>query len=311
MSLEIQYISKNNQIETSDGRDTVPYDTTFTWYDYNSFNDKEQLLEDFYFKEDRLEDETTKRYRPQYYKFDDYQLLICHVIDRDTLEAHAINISIMKDVIVTYHDGVLDDFINIAEIIKHKHEDLEVDIALHILHATVDQYFDIVHEIEDDVMLFEEKHGNEKKGEDITAKMFDLRKRIFRVKRVIVPMEELVEKFKEQEDIFNSSQSEPILSKINSKIDRQQLIIQFSEEMIDEMKDNYISYNTFRMNKIINVLTIISAVFLPLTLITGIYGMNFENMPELSWPPAYFVTLGAMIIISVCMLGYFKYKDWM
>ena len=311
MSLEIQYISKNNQIETSDGRDTVPYDTTFTWYDYNSFNDKEQLLEDFNFKEDRLEDETTKRYRPQYYKFDDYQLLICHVIDRDTLEAHAINISIMKDVIVTYHDGVLDDFIDIAEIIKHKHEDLEVDIALHILHATVDQYFDIVHEIEDDVMLFEEKHGNEKKGEDITAKMFDLRKRIFRVKRVIVPMEELVEKFKEQEDIFNSSQSEPILSKIDSKIDRQQLIIQFSEEMIDEMKDNYISYNTFRMNKIINVLTIISAVFLPLTLITGIYGMNFENMPELSWPPAYFVTLGIMIIISVCMLGYFKYKDWM
>src|SRR5699024_1602458 len=311
MSLEIQYISKNNQIETSDGRDTVPYDTTFTWYDYNSFNDKEQLLEDFNFKEDRLEDETTKRYRPQYYNFDDYQLLICHVIDRDTLEAHAINISIMKDVIVTYHDGVLDDFIDIAEIIKHKHEDLEVDIALHILHATVDQYFDIVHEIEDDVMLFEEKHGNEKKGEDITAKMFDLRKRIFRVKRVIVPMEELVEKFKEQEDIFNSSQSEPILSKIDSKIDRQQLIIQFSEEMIDEMKDNYISYNTFRMNKIINVLTIISAVFLPLTLITGIYGMNFENMPELSWPPAYFVTLGIMIIISVCMLGYFKYKDWM
>ncbi|CAM4214105.1 CorA family divalent cation transporter [Jeotgalicoccus halotolerans] len=311
MSLEIQYISKNNQIETSGGRDTVPYDTTFTWYDYNSFNDKEQLLEDFNFKEDRLEDETTKRYRPQYYKFDDYQLLICHVIDRDTLEAHAINISIMKDVIVTYHDGVLDDFIDIAEIIKHKHEDLEVDIALHILHATVDQYFDIVHEIEDDVMLFEEKHGNEKKGEDITAKMFNLRKRIFRVKRVIVPMEELVEKFKEQEDIFNSSQSEPILSKINSKIDRQQLIIQFSEEMIDEMKDNYISYNTFRMNKIINVLTIISAVFLPLTLITGIYGMNFENMPELSWPPAYFVTLGIMIIISVCMLGYFKYKDWM
>ncbi|MEK4554253.1 CorA family divalent cation transporter [Jeotgalicoccus sp. FSL K6-3177] len=311
MSLEIQYISKNNQIETADGRDTVPYDTTFTWYDYNSFNDKEQLLADFNFNEDRLEDETTKRYRPQYYNFDDYQLLICHVIDRDTLEAHAINICVMKDVIITYHDGVLDDFIDIAEIIKHKHEDLEIDIALHILHATVDQYFDIVHEIEDDVMLFEEKHGNEKKGEDITAKMFDLRKRIFRVKRVIVPMEELVEKFKEQEDIFNSSQSEPILSKINSKIDRQQLIIQFSEEMIDEMKDNYISYNTFRMNKIINVLTIISAVFLPLTLITGIYGMNFENMPELSWPPAYFVTLGIMIIISVCMLGYFKYKDWM
>lgn len=81
--------------------------------------------------------------------------------------------------------------------------------------------------------------------------------------------------------------------------------------MIDAMKDNYISYNTYRMNKIINVLTIISAVFLPLTLITGIYGMNFENMPELDWGPAYFVTLAAMVLISTGMLLFFKYKGWM
>ena len=310
MSLKVQYITKENQIETADGRDTVPHDVSFTWYDYNSFDDKEELLSDFKVDDDKLEDEKTKRYRPQYYNFNDYQLLICHVIDQDTLEAHAINIFVMKDIVITYHDGVLEDFIDIANIIKHKHEDLEIDIALHILHETVEQYFDIVHDIEDEVILFEEKHGNEKKGDDITAKMFDVRKEIFRVKRVIIPMEELVEKFKEQDDVFNSGQSESILGKIDSKIDRQKLIIQFSEEMIDEMKDNYISYNTYRMNKIINVLTIISAIFLPLTLITGIYGMNFKNMPELGWGPGYFVTLGAMIIISISMLMFFKYKGW-
>lgn len=311
MSLEIQYISKNNQVLTAKSSNDVPKDATFIWYDYDDFADKEELLSDFNFSNDKFEDETTKKYRPQYYNFEDYQLLICHVINRDTLEAHAINICVMKDVVITYHNGVLDDFIDIAEIIKNKHEDLEIDIALHILHATVDQYFDIVHEIEDGVISFEEEHGNEKKGENITVKMFDVRKKIFRVKRVIIPMEELVEKFKEQDDIFNSSRSEKILNKIDSKIDRQKLIIQFSEEMIDEMKDNYISFNTYRMNKIINVLTIISAVFLPLTLITGIYGMNFENMPELSWGPAYFVTLGAMLLISIGMLIFFKYKGWM
>lgn len=311
MSLEIQYISKSNQIETADGRDTVPYDATFTWYDYNSFEDKEKLLSDFNFSDDRFEDKTTNRYRPQYFNFDDYQQLICHVIDKETLTAHAINICVMKDVIITYHDGVLDDFIDIAQIIKYKHEDLEIDIALHIMHMAVDQYFDIVHEIEENVIAFEEKHGDERKGENITDAMFDVRKEIFRVKRVIIPMEELVEKFKEQDDIFSSIRSEKILNKIDSKIDRQKLIIQFSEEMIDAMKDNYISYNTYRMNKIINVLTIISAIFLPLTLITGIYGMNFENMPELGWGPAYFVTLGVMLMIGAGMLLYFKYKGWM
>lgn len=311
MSLEIQYITKDNQIQAADGRDTVPYDVTFTWYDYNSFDDKEALLSDFELDRGRLEDEATKRYRPQYYHFDDYQLLICHVINSETFEAHAVNIFVMQDIIITYHDGVLDDFIDIAEIIKHKHEDLEIDIALHILHQTVEQYFDIVHNIEDDVILFEEKHGSEKKGDDITSKMFDVRKEIFRVKRVIIPMEELVEKFKEQDDLFNSKRSESILSKIDSKIDRQKLIIKFSEEMIDEMKDNYISYNTYRMNKIINVLTIISAIFLPLTLISGIYGMNFKNMPELDWAAGYYITLGVMLLISVGMISYFKYKRWM
>ena len=311
MSLEIQYISKNNQVLNAEGSSDVPTDATFTWYDYNNFDDKKELMSDFNFSGDKIEDESTKRYRPQYYNFEGYQLLICHVIDRKTLEARAINIFVMKDIIITYHNGVLDDFIDIAEIIKNKQEDLEIDIALHILYATVNQYFDIVHDIEDEVILFEEKHGNEKKDDNITAKMFEVRKEIFRVKRVIVPMDEIVGKFKEQDDIFNSSQSESILSKIDSKIDRQKLIIQFSEDMIDEMKDNYISYNTYRMNKIINVLTIISAIFLPLTLITGIYGMNFENMPELGWGPAYFVTLGAMILISIGMLMFFKYKGWM
>src|SRR5699024_5818816 len=136
---------------------------------------------------------------------------------------------------------------------------------------------------EDEVILFEERHVDDAKGKDITSEIFELKQRIFKVKRVIIPMEELVEKFKEQDDILESERSEDILNKVDAKIDRQKLIIQFTEEMIDEIKDNYISYNTYRMNKIINVLTIISAIFLPLTLITGIYGMNFENMPELSW----------------------------
>ncbi|NMA80958.1 MAG: magnesium transporter CorA, partial [Jeotgalicoccus halophilus] len=138
-----------------------------------------------------------------------------------------------------------------------------------------------------------------------------LRKRVLRVKRVIVPMEELTDKFKEQDEHFSSEQSEGILKKIEAKIDRQQLIIRFSEEMIDELKDNYLSYNTYRMNKIINVLTIISAIFLPLMLITGIYGMNFENMPELSWNYGYYVSLAVMATVSIAMIIFFKYKGWM
>ena len=311
MSLSIQYITKDDTIEKASRGGDVPGDVTFTWYDYSSFDDKDQLLDDFGFRDIKLEDEMVKNYRPAYFKNGDYQLLICHVIDQETLEAHAVNICVMQDIIITFHNGVLDEFIDIAKIIKNKQDDLEVDIALHILLATVDQYFDIVHDIEDEVISFEEKHADEKKGSDLTAKIFDVKRKVFRVKRVIIPMEELVEKFEEQDDIFTSSQSGGLLDRLKSKIDRQKLIIRFSEEMVDELKDNYISYNTYRMNKIISVLTLISAVFLPLTLITGIYGMNFDIMPELKWDIGYYLSLALMLIISVSMLGFFKYKGWM
>lgn len=311
MSLSIQYISKENEINSVRESDKIPSGWLFTWYDYDSFDDKDQLIDDFNFQNIKLEDEQSKNYRPGYYRCDKYQLLICHVIDQGTLEAHPINICVMKDIIITFHNGVLDEFIDIEKLIKEKYDDLEVDIALYILLATIEQYFDIVHNIEDEVITFEENHVSDKKGKDITSKMFDIRKKIFRVKRVIIPMEELIEKFKEQDGIFNSSRSASILNKIDHKIDRQKLIIGFSEEMIDELKDNYISFNTYRMNKIINVLTIISAIFLPLTLITGIYGMNFEHMPELGWEPGYYMTLGLMVLISIGMIGFFKYKNWM
>lgn len=311
MSLSIQYISKNNEIEKAGNKEHVPEHATFTWYDYDSLDDKEKLKSNHDFDDDIFEDETSKNYRPSYYKNDDYQILICHVINQETFEAHPVNICVMQDVIITFHNGSLRQFIDVERIIKDKNDDLEIDIALHILLKTIDQYFDIVHEIEDEVILFEERHVGDAKGKDITSEIFELKQRIFKVKRVIIPMEELVEKFKEHDDILESERSEDILNKVDTKIDRQKLIIQFTEEMIDEIKDNYMSYNTYRMNKIINVLTIISAVFLPLTLITGIYGMNFENMPELSWNFGYFITLGIMLGISVSMLIFFKSKGWM
>lgn len=311
MSLNIQYISKDNQIESAHSLESVPADTTFRWFDYDSYNDKDQLIENFNIDGNLLEDEITKKYRPQHFNLGEYQILICHVIDEASLKAHSINICVMKDTVVTYHDGVLKDFIDIEKIIKNKNEDLEIDVALNLLLATVDQYFEVVHEIEDDVISFEDHHGDEKRGKDISSQMFELRKRVMRVKRVIIPMEELVDKFNDEKEIFSSDKSADILSKIETRIDRQKLIIHFSDEMIDELKDNYISYNTYRMNKIINVLTIISAVFLPLMLITGIYGMNFDHMPELGWDYGYYMSLAAMAIISAAMIIFFKYKGWM
>jgi magnesium transporter len=81
--------------------------------------------------------------------------------------------------------------------------------------------------------------------------------------------------------------------------------------MVSGMLDIYLSSVSNRMNEVMKVLTIIATIFIPLTFIAGIYGMNFVNMPELQWPWGYFVVWGIMIVIFIGMLIFFKRKRWL
>lgn len=80
--------------------------------------------------------------------------------------------------------------------------------------------------------------------------------------------------------------------------------------MTTEIRDNYSSYTSFKMNSVMQILTLVSVIFLPLTLITGIYGMNFINMPELKWHYGYYIVLGIMLAISAGCIYYFKKEKW-
>ena len=77
------------------------------------------------------------------------------------------------------------------------------------------------------------------------------------------------------------------------------------------MLDIYLSSVSFRISTVMKVLTVITTIFMPLTLITGIYGMNFTYMPGLEWHTGFFVVLGAMAVISIAMLLLFRWKKWL
>ena len=86
--------------------------------------------------------------------------------------------------------------------------------------------------------------------------------------------------------------------------------IETFRDMVSGMLDIYLSSISNRMNEVMKVLTIIATIFIPLTFIAGIYGMNFVNMPELQWPWGYFMVWGVMIVIVIGMVYYFKRKGW-
>jgi len=87
--------------------------------------------------------------------------------------------------------------------------------------------------------------------------------------------------------------------------------IETYRDMLSEMIDIYLSTISNRMNEIMKVLTVIATIFMPLTFLAGVYGMNFKYMPELEWPWGYFALWGVMVVIAVIMMLYFRRKKWL
>ena len=87
--------------------------------------------------------------------------------------------------------------------------------------------------------------------------------------------------------------------------------IETFRDMASGMLDLYLSMVSNKMNEVMKVLTIFAAIFIPLTFLAGVYGMNFEFMPELKWKLAYFIWWGITVAVAAGMIGYFKRKKWM
>ena len=87
--------------------------------------------------------------------------------------------------------------------------------------------------------------------------------------------------------------------------------IETYRDMLSGMLDIYLSTISNRMNEVMKVLTVIATIFMPLTFLAGVYGMNFKYMPELEWPWGYFALWGVMILITILMLLYFRRKKWL
>lgn len=118
--------------------------------------------------------------------------------------------------------------------------------------------------------------------------VFQLRSNLIKIKRVLFPMQELVNTIKTEGNLIVDYKHSMYIQHIDDHIIKQNNIIRTSQEMTNEIRENFESYSSFRMNSIMQVLTLVSVIFSPLTFIVGVYGMNFEYMPELKWHYGYF-----------------------
>jgi len=224
-----------------------------------------------------------------------------------------ISIVIMKNVLITFQEMHGDTFNDIRKkilenigVIRKKGTDY---LAYVIIDAVVDEYFLTLNHLEDDIEDYENRSAKTN-DEKFIEEIQDTKKYLSQIKRVISSLKGVINKITHHEIFFQADELKPFLQDLNENINHALITVENYREWLSNIMDVNLSIVSYQTNKVMKVLTVISTIFIPLTFIAGIYGMNFEYMPELKYEIAYPIVLGGMGLVASVMLIILKIHHW-
>ncbi|WLR52830.1 magnesium/cobalt transporter CorA [Bacillus tianshenii] len=248
-------------------------------------------------------------------KLDYYQkatFFVTHAVDQKTYEPSEIDFFLSERFIVSYHQEPRKEINKIRRRLTVS-KDVRQKGPLHILYlmmdTMVDEYFPILYKIEDHLDEIE-NNTRSQSVQKLMEQLFDLRGDLLTLRRSIMPMRDLVYRMLHSHHLDQMRPFQEYFGDIYDHLLRLMEKVESDREMTADIRDNYLSMNSHRMNRIMMVLTVITVIFMPLTFIAGLYGMNFVYMPELQYHYGYFIVLGVMGIITAVLFLWFKHKGW-
>jgi magnesium transporter len=179
------------------------------------------------------------------------------------------------------------------------------------LDAIVDHYFVVIETLGNKIEDLESDVFNGIQEDNITKQIQDLKREILRVRRAIFPLREVISRIERHESPLINAKTTAFFRDIYDHIIQVTENIDIYREMVWSLMDMYMSTISNKMNEVMKVLTIMASIFIPLTFFAGIYGMNFEYIPELKFKYSYFILWGIFILIVVGMVMYFRRKKWL
>lgn len=237
--------------------------------------------------------------------------------DSDGIKAEQISFLIKDGILISFQEKRSDFFTHIRERIR-THSGIvrtkKADYLLYILLDAIMENFYITIENEEDKI--EEIINSTKTSADpiILERIEQLRDNFNFLKRSIIPLRDSLYDIKSIKDdnVFNVIEAEnfTFFARLHQK--SLELLEQIESDMgsLESASNFFFSAQTHKMNEIMKTLTIVSAIFIPLTFIVGVYGMNFNNMPELRYEFGYHIVMGVMFLIVLGMIYYFKRRRW-
>jgi magnesium transporter len=183
-------------------------------------------------------------------------------------------------------------------------------LAYRILDVVVDQYFILLESLGERIEFAEEKLIAQPIPATLQVIQHLKREMLF-LRKSVWPLREAISYLERRESPMISEQTTPYLKDVYDHTIQVIDTIETYRDMLSSMVDIYLSSISNRLNEVMKVLTIIATIFMPLTFLAGVYGMNFKYMPELNWHWGYFAIWSLMIAIGISMLIYFRRKKWL
>ena len=183
-------------------------------------------------------------------------------------------------------------------------------LAYSLVDAIVDGYFVTLDKLGDRIDALEDELIERPRGA-MVEQLYQLKRELLLVHRSVWPVREVVAALMRQESPIVTDATVPYLRDVYDHTIQAIDTIEIYREMLSEMIGIYLSSASNRLNAIMKILTVIATIFMPLTFIAGVYGMNFRYMPELGWKYGYPAALGIMAGIGIAMALYFRRKQWM
>ncbi|GIV28472.1 MAG: magnesium transport protein CorA [Bacteroidia bacterium] len=334
------YVYKEDFIETKefyDWSELTQYlqsynDTYIKWINVDGINHIpliEKIGETYNIHNLTLEDIVHVEQRPKFEEFNDYLLCIFRAFyAKETNNESTINPNLYSEqlslvlnqnnTLISFQEKIsIDPFDHVRKRLQNNKSKLrrsKADYLLYaLLDAVVDYYFLCIEKLSDRTEALETEIIKNKEislSSKNLYKIYRLKKEIIQIRKVVWPMRDMINSILHNDNEMISENTKFYMRDVYDHIVRIIDSIETQRDLISGLIDFYLSLNANKMNEIMKFLTIISTLFIPVTFIAGIYGMNFEYMPELKHPYGYYIIIVVMLLIISWLLFYFKRKKW-
>lgn len=311
---------EETEILTTSNLASYKQSTSATWINVVGLHDiniLSEIGEIFNIHSLALEDILNVHHRPKMEEYDDFLFFTLKmlVIDKkNEIKSEQVSMVLGKHWLLTFQEQEGDLFDKIRIRLRDTHAKIRkrpIDYLFYALtDIIVDHYFLIIEYFKDAIEAIEEKVmlNSDKK---YLIEMQLVRKDLLDFRKILVPLREAVTDLRLEKTALISGKTTPYINDLHEHILYLNESTAFLQERLNNILDTYHSGIANKTNQTMQVLTIYNVIFMPLMFIASIYGMNFDNMPELRTKHGYFVVLGVMLIVMLIMLKHFKNKKWL